>query len=73
MNLLKDIVRNDGVIVICSLHQVSYARSYADRIIGLSHGSLLIDKPTTAFVDGDSDALYAPLSSQQIAAAPLSR
>jgi phosphonate transport system ATP-binding protein len=73
MNLLKDIVRNDGVIVICSLHQVAYARSYADRIIGLSQGSLLMDKPTTAFFDGDSDALYAPQSSQQIAAASLSR
>jgi len=60
MNLLKDIVRNDGVIVICSLHQVAYARTYADRIIGLSHGSLLMDKPASAFFDGDSDALYAP-------------
>ena len=73
MNVLNDIVRNDGVIVICSLHQVAYARSYADRIIGLSHGSLLMDKPATAFFDGDSDALYAPQASGPIAAAPLSR
>jgi phosphonate transport system ATP-binding protein len=73
MNLLKDIVRDDGVIVICSLHQVGYARSYADRIIGLSHGSVLMDKPVTAFSDGDIDALYAPQLSQQIAAAPLGR
>ena len=73
MNLLKDIVRDDGVIVICSLHQVGYARSYADRIIGLSHGSVLMDKPVTAFSDGDIDALYAPQLSQQIAADPLGR
>jgi hypothetical protein len=58
---------------ICSLHQVAYARSYADRIIDLSHGSLLMDKPATAFLDQDADALYAPQSSQQIAAAPLGR
>jgi hypothetical protein len=70
MNVLNDIVRNDGVIVICSLHQVAYASSYADHIIGLSHGSSLMDKPAAAFVDGDSGALYAPQSSQQIAADP---
>jgi phosphonate transport system ATP-binding protein len=73
MNLLKDIVRNDGVIVICSLHQVGYARSYADRIIGLSHGSVLLDKPAMVFSDGDIDALYGPQLSQQIAAAPVGR
>jgi phosphonate transport system ATP-binding protein len=66
MNLLKDIVRNDGVIVICSLHQVAYARSHADRIIGLSHGSILMDKPATAFVDADGDALYASQSASSI-------
>jgi ABC-type phosphate/phosphonate transport system ATPase subunit len=55
------------------LHQVAYARSYADRIIGLSHGCLLMDKPATEFFDEDSDALYAPQSSQQIAAASLGR
>jgi ABC-type multidrug transport system ATPase subunit len=71
MNLLNDIVRNDGVIVISSPHQVAYASSYADRIIGPSHGSSLMDKPATAFVDGDSGVLYAPQSSQQIAAATI--
>ena len=59
MNLLMDIVHDDGAIVICSLHQVGYARSYADRIIGLSHGSVLMDKPVTAFSDGDT-----PISDQ---------
>jgi phosphonate transport system ATP-binding protein len=73
MNLLNDIVRNDGIIVICSLHQVALARSYANRIIGLSQGALIMDKPATAFFDGDSDAIYAPRSSQQIAAPPLDR
>jgi phosphonate transport system ATP-binding protein len=73
MNLLKDIVRNDGVIVICSLHQVACARSYADRIIGMSDGSILMDKPATAFCDGDSDALYAPHAARPIAATPLGR
>jgi hypothetical protein len=60
----------DGFIVICSLHRVGYARSHADCIIGLSHRSVLVDKPATAFCDGDIDALYAPQLSQKIAAAP---
>jgi phosphonate transport system ATP-binding protein len=71
-NLLKDIVRNDGVIVICSLHQVAYARSYADRIIGPMAPYSWISRQT-AFFDRDADALYASQSSQQIAAAPLGR
>jgi hypothetical protein len=49
------------------------ASATIDERVHLSHGSLLMDKPTTSFFDGDSDALYAPESSQQIAAASLGR
>ena len=49
MGLLRSIAHSDGVAVICSLHQVNFARSYADRIIGLSHGRVVFAAPTEEF------------------------
>jgi phosphonate transport system ATP-binding protein len=34
-DLLQGIARSEGVAVVCSLHQVYFARAYADRIVGL--------------------------------------
>ena len=59
LELLKEIARYDGVAVICSLHQVNYARVYADRIIGLSRGRTVIDAQTQILQDSDFAALYA--------------
>jgi phosphonate transport system ATP-binding protein len=42
MALLKSIARSDGVAILCSLHQVQFARAYADRIIGLSQGRVVL-------------------------------
>ncbi|CAJ0794035.1 phosphonate transport system ATP-binding protein [Ralstonia pickettii] len=41
--LLHDICRNDGVTVICSLHQLDFARSWADRILGMAAGNIEVD------------------------------
>jgi len=41
--LLRDICHNDGVTVICSLHQLDFARSWADRILGMTAGSIEVD------------------------------
>jgi phosphonate transport system ATP-binding protein len=32
---------------VCSLHQVDLAISWADRIVGLRHGEVVLDTPTT--------------------------
>jgi phosphonate transport system ATP-binding protein len=58
LELLKEIARSDGVAVICSLHQVNYARLYADRIIGLSCGRIILDAQTRTLRDANYDALY---------------
>ena len=44
MNLLKDLSKDLGVTVICSLHQVNLAIKFADRIIGLSEGEIILDE-----------------------------
>jgi phosphonate transport system ATP-binding protein len=58
LELLHGIARKDGVAVLCSLHQVPYARRYADRIIGLSHGRVVADGPAASFDDGALGRLY---------------
>lgn len=58
LELLKEVARSDGVAVICSLHQVNYARLYADRIIGLSRGRIILDAQTRTLHDANYEALY---------------
>ena len=59
LELLREIARSGSVGVICSLHQVHFARSYADRIVGLSRGNAIIDVATAQFDDHAYQRLYA--------------
>jgi phosphonate transport system ATP-binding protein len=43
--LLKDICVNDGITIVCNLHQVDLALKFADRIVGLSEGRVVMDRP----------------------------
>jgi phosphonate transport system ATP-binding protein len=47
MNLIREIAAADGLTVICSLHQVDIALAWADRIIGLRHGEVVLDTRTS--------------------------
>ncbi|HKX08379.1 MAG TPA: phosphonate ABC transporter ATP-binding protein [Stellaceae bacterium] len=58
MALLRSIARADGVAILCSLHQVAFARAYADRIIGLSHGRVVLAAPTGKFDEAAYASLY---------------
>ncbi|HEV2550013.1 MAG TPA: phosphonate ABC transporter ATP-binding protein [Stellaceae bacterium] len=58
MTLLKSIARSEGVAVLCSLHQVPFARAYADRIIGLSQGRVVLQSAADAFDEVAYGALY---------------
>ncbi|MBN8969211.1 MAG: phosphonate ABC transporter ATP-binding protein [Rhizobiales bacterium] len=58
LELLRGIARTDGVGIVCSLHQVHFARAYADRIIGLSHGRIVIDGPSSEFDQAALERLY---------------
>ncbi|QPJ63692.1 MAG: phosphonate ABC transporter ATP-binding protein [Candidatus Nitronauta litoralis] len=55
---LKDINRQDGVTVICNLHQPELAREYAGRILGLRDGELIFDGPPGEFKDALLEQLY---------------
>jgi phosphonate transport system ATP-binding protein len=45
MKYLEDLNKQDGLTVICSLHFLSLARTYADRVIALKDGRLEFDGP----------------------------
>nr|WP_221420637.1 phosphonate ABC transporter ATP-binding protein [Conyzicola lurida] len=46
MNLIREIGMKRNLTVICSLHQVELALSWADRIVGLRHGQVVLDTPS---------------------------
>ncbi|NRD26513.1 phosphonate ABC transporter ATP-binding protein [Frigoribacterium sp. VKM Ac-2836] len=46
MALIREIAADEGLTVICSLHQVDLALSWADRIVGLRHGRVVLDTET---------------------------
>jgi phosphonate transport system ATP-binding protein len=60
LDLLRGIARSEGVAVICSLHQMGFARDYADRIIGLSRGAVVADGPVAEFDEAALHRLYDP-------------
>ncbi|MEL6525257.1 MAG: ATP-binding cassette domain-containing protein, partial [Chloroflexota bacterium] len=43
MKYLEDLNKEDGLTVLCSLHFLSLARTYADRVIALKDGVLEFD------------------------------
>ena len=45
---LHRICREDGITAVVSLHQVEFARRFADRIVGLSAGRVVFDGPPAA-------------------------
>ena len=44
MSLLKNLSKDFDVTVVCSLHHVNLAIKFADRIIGLSDGVIILDQ-----------------------------
>jgi phosphonate transport system ATP-binding protein len=58
MDLLYTIVREQGLTMICNLHQLDMAMTYADRIIGLSSGQIVLDQPVTNVNPDALDWLY---------------
>lgn len=58
LSLLRDICRQDGITAVVSLHQVELARHFADRIVGLSGGRLVIDEAPNRIDAAQIDRIY---------------
>lgn len=60
MALLRDLAHTEGLAVAAVLHQPDLALRYADRSIGLLHGSMTFDLPPAEVTADHLDTLYAP-------------
>lgn len=45
MALIREIAQEEGLTVVCSLHQVDLALAWADRLVGLRGGEVVMDTP----------------------------
>jgi phosphonate transport system ATP-binding protein len=57
--LLHGICRRDGLTLVVSLHQVEFARQFADRIIGLNNGAVVFDSTPAALTPELAESLYS--------------
>ena len=64
LDLLKSICHADGLAVICSLHQPEYARRYADRVLGLRAGRVVVDVAAGDFGRAQEGTLYDGLNQE---------
>jgi phosphonate transport system ATP-binding protein len=64
LGLLHAIARQDGLTAVVSLHQLDFARRYADRIIGLAGGAVVFDGPPQALGDREVAAIYGAAAPQ---------
>jgi len=59
LDLLRRAASAHGATVLCSLHQVELAREFADRIVGLRAGRVVLDTNAPGKLDQDAiDELY---------------
>jgi phosphonate transport system ATP-binding protein len=69
MRLLGAIGRERGLTVLCSLHQVDLALAWADRVIGLRAGRVVLDLPTEGVDRDEVMRLYSSADQEPIARA----
>lgn len=58
LTLLKNICAEDGITAVVSLHQLEYARHFADRIIGLANAEVVFDATPEALDDRQLALIY---------------
>lgn len=58
LNYLKQVAKELGITVLCNLHQVEYAREYAERVVGLSRGAVVFDGPAGKLNDDILRRIY---------------
>ena len=70
MDALLRINKHFGITVICNLHSLDLARSYADRLLGMSAGRIVFDDKPQALTDRVARELYDLEANEVMDAAP---
>ncbi|GAA1896568.1 phosphonate ABC transporter ATP-binding protein [Actinomadura bangladeshensis] len=58
LEILKRISAEDGISVVCSLHQTDLALSIADRVVALRSGRIVLDEPAATLPEERLRAVY---------------
>ena len=58
LQLLRTAAAEEETTVLCSLHQVDLAQEFADRIIGMRNGRVVLDQAPGTFADSDLETIY---------------
>lgn len=62
MALVREIAAEERLTVLCSLHQVDLAISWADRIVGLRQGGVVLDTPATGLTKSEVMEIYGQVA-----------
>lgn len=69
MDLLWELGRERGMTVLCTLHQLDLALDYAERVVGLRDGKVVLDESASSLDRGALDRLYDSASVPEPASA----
>lgn len=58
MALLFALCREDGLTAVCSLHQVDLALGWAQRMVGMRAGAVVLDRPASQLTPEDARWVY---------------
>jgi phosphonate transport system ATP-binding protein len=70
LNDLRRAARDLSIAVLCNLHQVPYAREFADRIVGISAGRVVFEGTPAQLDDAALARIYPGLDATQVADMP---
>ena len=70
MDALLRINKHFGITVICNLHSLDLARSYADRLLGMSAGRIVFDGKPQALTDQVAREIYDLEANEVMDSAP---
>src|SRR6478735_153331 len=71
MDALLRINKHFGITVLCNLHSIDLARSYCDRLIGMSAGRVVFDGAPLTLTDHIARELYDLEANDVMGAAPM--
>ena len=66
MALIREIAADDGLTVVCSLHQVDLALGWGDRIVGLRHGEVVLDTTTDGLSKAQVMEIYGRVTTSTV-------
>lgn len=65
LGLLRSLCTQEGLTVVCNLHQVELAKQYSDRILGIQAGELVLDMPTRQLSSSDINRIYRSYTARE--------